>query len=122
MNSLKTEIAELEEKLRQAELAPDAEFFRNHLDDDMVIMSDGELCSKSPKPFIVEAHEPGKAQKFKSVQMSDMKIHEHGNTAIVTCIGEFETPERKFKMEFMRVWAKKSEGWKVVAGAMTTLK
>ncbi len=119
MSSIEKEILQLEEHLCEAELGPDPEFFQTHLDDDMVLMADGKLCS--PKPMIVENHKPGKGQKFDKVEMSEMKIRDQGGAAIVTCKGEYEGPAGKFGMEFMRVWVKKPEGWKVVAGAMNML-
>ncbi len=119
MSAVEIEIAELEEHLRQADLGPDPEFFRTYLDDRMVLMSDGDICS--PKAHIVESHQPGKGQKFDRVEMTDMKILEQGNGAVVTCIGNYEGPAGKFGMNFLRVWVKKPEGWKIVAGAMSQL-
>jgi hypothetical protein len=42
MSTVDSEILELEERLRQAELGPDPQFFQDVLADNAVLMSDGE--------------------------------------------------------------------------------
>lgn len=119
MSSVEKEIAELEELLRQADLKPNPNFFQTYLDDQMVLMVDGDICS--PKAFIVDKHQPNKAQKFDRVEVTDMKILEQGDTAIVTGYGNYEGPDGRLAMNFMRIWVKKEDGWKIVAGSMTHL-
>jgi len=121
MSSIESEILELEERLRQADLAPDPTFFQNYFDDQLVLMADGDICSHSPKAYIVDRHKPERALKFDRVEIADMKILEQGNTAIVTGFGQYAGPAGNFSCNFMRVWVKKPEGWKVVAGAITHL-
>jgi hypothetical protein len=116
LNSVTSEIQRLEEELRQAELGPDAEFFVKHIDDQMVFVGGGQ--SAQPKAQIVEAHRPGKGQKFTRVEMTDMKIIDQGVAAVVTCQGTYEGPNGTHVLKFMRVWAKKNDGWKIIAGAM----
>ncbi len=120
-STVESEILELEERLRLADLTPDPDFFQTYLDDQMVLMADGDICSYSPKSFIVDRHRPGKAQKFDRIKITEMKILIQGETAIVTCVGNFEGPGGNFGMTFMRVWVKKADGWRVVAGAMSQL-
>ena len=116
MISVKIEIESLEERLKQAELGPDPDFFEKHIDDDMVFVADG--TSSRPKRQIVEAHRPGKGQKFTRVEMSEMVIVDHGDAAVVTCKGTYEGDKGTHVLKFMRVWAKKPDGWKIVAGSM----
>lgn len=116
MTSVRDEIAALEEQLRQAELGPDPDFFRVYVDDEMVFVADGKVAQ--PKEMIVQAHTPGKGQKFTRVDMSDMKIVEHGSTVVVTCQGEYEGPNGAIVLKYLRIWARKSDGWRIVAGAM----
>jgi hypothetical protein len=117
VSTVQTEITELEERLRLAELGPDPKFFEEMLDDSLVIVSEkGEPFLAKPK--IVEAHQPGKAQKFTRVEMSDMKIIDHGNAAAVTCRGTFEGPQSSVTLKFLRVWLKKDDHWKIVAGSI----
>ena len=114
MSSTKREIEQLEEELMQAELGPEPEFFEKYIDEDMIFVAGGE--ASKPKRMIVEAH--GKGPKFTRVEMSDMTIIDQGNAAVVTCQGFFEGPQGSHTLKFMRVWAKKEDGWRIVAGAM----
>lgn len=116
MITVNSEITELEERLKQAELGPDSKFFEEHLDDDLVIVANGEVAS--PKAKIIEAHRPGNGQKFTRVEMTDMQIIDHGTTAVVTCKGHFESDKGSHDLRFMRVWAKKNNGWKIIAGTI----
>ena len=116
MTSVESEIASLEESLRQAELGPDPNFFERHVDDNMVFIADGQ--ASRPKAHIVEAHRPGKAQKFTRVEMSDMIIVDQGVAAVVTCTGTYEGPNGTQVLKFMRVWVNNGDDWKVVAGSM----
>ena len=50
--------------------------------------------------------------------MSNMKIVDYGDVAIVTCLGTYEAGST-ITLKFMRVWAKKGGRWKIVAGSVT---
>jgi ketosteroid isomerase-like protein len=121
MNSVEAEIFELEECLRQADLAPDPAFFQKYFDDGLVLMADGDICSHSPKAYIVDRHKPGRALQFDRVEIADLKIMEQGSTVVVTGFSSYQGPSGNFSINFMRIWVKKPEGWKVVAGAITHL-
>ena len=117
-SSVHAEIAALEERLRFAELGPDPDVFEELLDDEMLIVAeDGQTHFAKPK--IVEAHQPGKAPKFSEVSTSDMRIIDHGCAAVVTCFGTYAGPQETFTLKFMRVWVRKADGWKVVAGSIS---
>ena len=118
MNTIQSEIAALEERLRLAELGPDPKFFEEALADEAV------LVSEQGQPFlakskVVEAHQPGKAPKFTRVEMSDLNIVAHGSAAVVTCRGIYETPESTITLKFMRVWLKQGDRWQIIAGAVS---
>jgi ketosteroid isomerase-like protein len=118
MSSVLAEITALEERLRQAELGPDPTFFEEVLADDAVLIAqDGQPAFA--KPQVVAAHQPGKAPKFTRVEMSDMKIVDHGVAAIVTCRGLYEGPQASATLKFMRVWLKKSGRWQIVAATVS---
>ena len=117
MNTVQSEITALEERLRQAELGPDPEFFENALADDAVLVSDGEPALAKAK--IVEAHRPGQAPKFTAVEMSDLRIVDHGTAAVVTCRGTYTASNGRFTLRFMRVWLKKNGRWQIVAGSIS---
>jgi ketosteroid isomerase-like protein len=116
--STRSEILELEEQLRQAELAPDPAFFERALADEAVLVEqDGQPAR--PKAKVVQAHQPGAGPKFTRVEMSDMEIVEHGDAAVVTCKGTYESANRSFTLTFMRVWLKRERRWQIVAGSVS---
>jgi hypothetical protein len=109
--SVKDEILALEEDLRLAELGPHPQFFAEYLDDDMLM--DGQRA----KAAIVDAHQPGKGNKFTRVEMSDFRIVAHENAAVVVCRGTYEGPQWSGSLKFQRVWLKKDGKWKVIAAS-----
>jgi len=118
MSPVQTEIAALEERLRQAELGPDADFFEEVLADEAVLVNE-EGMPFIAKQKVVDAHRPGKGPKFTRVEMSGMKIVDHGIAAVVTCQGNYESPPGNHTLKFMRVWVKKSDRWQIVAGSIS---
>ncbi len=114
--NVRDEIMALEAELREAELRPEPAFFERALADDAVL--DGELA----KAKIVAAHRAGGGVKFISVEMSEYEVREHGAAAVVTCAGVYRTPTAVHELEFMRVWLKKPEGWRIIAGSVTARK
>ena len=117
MNTVETAIAELEERLRLAELGPDPKFFDEVLDDNVALISENRQSVGKSK--VVDAHRPGKAQKFTRVERSDMIIIGHGTAAVVTCRGTYEGPQSSVTLKFMRVWVKKNNQWKIMAGSIS---
>jgi len=117
LTTVQTEIAGLEERLREAELGPDPDFFEEVLADDAVMVSDGEPAFA--KATVVEAHRPGSKPKFTGVHMSDMQITDHGAAAVVTCRGTYETGDSRVTLKFMRVWLKTENGWRIIAGSIS---
>ena len=118
MSNVETEIIELEERLRLAELGPHPHFFEDVLDEQAVLVSDdGQPFFAKQK--VVDAHRPGKAPKFTRVEMSEMSITDHGTGAVVTCRGTYESAQGAVSLKFMRVWLKKNDRWKIVAGSVS---
>jgi hypothetical protein len=120
MATLVSEITTLEERLRQAELGPEANVFEDLLADDVVLVSqEGQPFSKAR---VVEAHQPGKGPKFTRVEMNQMVIREHGpNAAVVTCKGYYESAQWTGTLAFMRVWLKKNGRWQVIAASISNV-
>ena len=88
------------------------------LDDNVVIVSeDGQPFSAKRK--VVGAHQLGTGPKFSRVEMSDMKIIDHGTAAVVTCRGIYEGSKSNVSLKFMRVCLKKNNRWKIVAGSIS---
>jgi ketosteroid isomerase-like protein len=110
--STTNEIQEIEARLVQAELGPDAAFFETALADEALL--DGQFA----KTKVVESHRPGQGPKFTRVEMNDMRILDHGDAAVVTCSGTYESAQGTFTLRFMRVWVKKPNGWQIVAGTV----
>jgi ketosteroid isomerase-like protein len=118
MTTVENEIAALEERLRLAELGPDHKFFEDALADDAVLVTQDGLA-RLAKSQVVEAHRPGKGPKFTRVDMTDMKILDHGAAAVVTCQGTYEGSQSSVRLKFMRVWLKTTNGWKIIAGSVS---
>jgi ketosteroid isomerase-like protein len=113
----RSEILDLEERLRQAELGPDPTFFEQHMADD-VVFPPREGHPPMTKAFIVQAHQPGAGPIFTRVEMTDLKVIEHGDAAVVTCKGTYEGPKGSVSFTFMRVWLKRNGRWQIIAVAM----
>ena len=107
------EVMQLEVQLRQAELEPNPGFFEEYLADAAVI--DGQQL----KSRVVEAHRPDSksGQKFRKVEMSDLKTVEHGPAVVVTCQGRYEGDRFTGTLKFMRVWLKHNGSWRIIASA-----
>ena len=110
MSTFQAEIATLEERLRVAELGPDPSFFEEALADDAVIISQDGVPFAKAKVM--------KGPKFTRVEMSNMKITDHGTVAVVTCQGSFERPQFNGTLKFMRVWQKKNNRWQIIAAGV----
>jgi ketosteroid isomerase-like protein len=117
--SIRAEIQELEERLRQAELGPDPAFFESALADDVVLVDERGKPSLA-KSKVVEAHRPGGPTNFTRVEMRDLQLVEHGVAAVVTCEGTFEGSRGSATLRFMRVWLKKADGWQIVAASVSS--
>ena len=118
MGKATKEIEVLEERLRQAELGPDAETFEDQLADQVMLVDQAGNAAMA-KLKVVEAHRAGKGPKFTAVTTSDLKIVEHGrNCAVVTCSSQFKGPQFSGTLKFMRVWLKAKGRWQIVAGSI----
>jgi hypothetical protein len=109
-----TETRQLEERLRQAELGPDPDFFADALADDVLL--DGQRA----KSMVVEAHRPDKGRKFTRVEMSEFQFVDHGDAVVVACTGRYESPQESHTLKFMRVWLRKNGRWQIIAGSITS--
>jgi hypothetical protein len=108
------EVADLEEQLRAAEIAPDPEFFKSFLADTVVVNN------RPGKDRVVDAHKVGVHPKFNRVVTEDLEILGHGtNAAVVTCKARFEGPGWTGTLKFMRVWLKTDGRWQIIAGSVS---
>lgn len=112
------EIRVLEEALRQAELGPDPVFFEAHLADDAIMVDEKGIPARA-KDKVVAAHRPGAGPKFTAVEMTDMNIVDHGECAVVTCVGAYTHAKGTVNLRFMRVWYKRDGRWQIIAGSVS---
>jgi hypothetical protein len=117
MGKATKDIEVLEERLRQAELGPDPETFEDLLADNAVLVDQGGAATLA-KRKVVEAHRAGKGPKFTAVEVSDLRIVDHGTLAVVTCTTAFTGPQWSGTLKFMRVWQRKNGRWQIVAGSI----
>lgn len=116
--STRSEILELEEQLRQAELGPDPAFFERALADDIVFAGQTGQPPMT-KAYVVQAHQPKAEAIFTRVEMTEMEIVEHSDAAaVVTCKGTYEGPSGTITLGFMRVWLKRDGRWQIIAVSM----
>jgi len=97
-------------KLRQVEV------FANILDDDFVItFEDGSTYSKTG----YLAYSMSSATRIESVEIPEMKVRVHGDTAIVTGVyhekGIDAQKKYDYRDRFTDVWMKKAGKWRLVA-------
>jgi hypothetical protein len=113
----RSEILDLEEQLRQAELGPDPHFFEEHLADAVVFTGQDDRQTMT-KAYVVKAHQPGPDPIFTRVEMTDMQVVEHDAAAVVTCKGIYQGPSGSFTLKFMRVWMKREGRWQIIAASV----
>jgi len=112
----------LDREMAIATYMADAEWFRNHLSDDYVrITSSGELQSKAE---LIESMKK-RGNYIEPYETSDVRIHAHGSTAIVS--GRFvqryrESGERVVaELRYSDVWIKTEEGWFNISGQVSPI-
>jgi len=111
------EIRDLEERLRQAELAPDPHFFEAALADDVILVGQDGTPAHA-KARVVAAHRPGGGPKFTKVETRDLQIVDQGTAAVVTCTSIFEAPSGTFPLKMMRVWLKRDGRWQIIVASV----
>jgi ketosteroid isomerase-like protein len=110
----------LDREMAIATYMADADWFRIHLSDDYVrITSTGELQSKA------ELIESMKKRGIEPYETSDVRIHAHGSTVIVTghIVQRYrEAGERVVaELRYSDVWIKTDEGWFNISGQVSPI-
>jgi ketosteroid isomerase-like protein len=111
------ELAGLERNFNAALLSADWRAVEQIYADDLVFTNaDGSVTNKSDE---VDAVKSGDI-KFESIEMSDVKVQDLGNVAVVT--GKlvervrYKTTDLSGTYRFTDVWAKRNGRWQIVAG------
>lgn len=115
-NDPRQEVIELERQAKEATLKRDADFSERTLSDDyMGITPLGQVINKADT---ITARRSGQL-RYESIEITDMVVRVHGNTAIVTAradvrghdLGEeFNGPYR-----YTRVWMRRNGKWQTVS-------
>lgn len=105
-----------------ATYAADAEWFRIHLSDDYVrITSSGELQTKAE---LIESMKK-RGNYIEPYETSDVRIHAHGSTAIVTghIVQRYREGGERVVAElgYSDVWIKTEEGWFNISGQVSPI-
>lgn len=123
-NSLETEIAKYEARLRQAMLESDLKVLDELIAPDLMFTSHlGELITKQED---LEAHRSGTI-KIEVLTPSEEIIRIVGDVAIVSVrvhiLGTYANVTSEADFRFTRVWANNSSGkWHIVAGHSSVVK
>ncbi|HEX3748338.1 MAG TPA: nuclear transport factor 2 family protein [Bryobacteraceae bacterium] len=116
------EILACEAELRQAQLTGDAAILERLLDDALVFTSfDGTLANKSDD---LALHRSGRL-RITRMDPGDRRLLHLGDTSVVSVLMNAEAilngAALTAAMRYTRVWHKRPEGWRLVAGHMSAL-
>jgi ketosteroid isomerase-like protein len=116
------EILACEAELRRAQLAGDAGILDRLLDDALLFTSlDGTLASKSDD---LSLHRSGRL-RITRMDPSDRHLLHLGATSVVSVLMNaeaiFDGVPVTATMRYTRVWHKRPEGWRLVAGHMSAV-
>ena len=111
------EVVALESELRTAMLAGDVAALERLVDDDLLFtMPNGALIGKADDLL---AHRSRRMQ-LTQITLLDQHILQLGSTAVVSALmelaGSYEGAPFDGPFRYTRVWVKRAENWRVVAG------
>jgi hypothetical protein len=119
MVDIHAEIAELEEKLRQADITSDPAVIDQLFADDAAITGrDGKMFTKQD---VIKAHQPAGRQRVTRIDVSDLEIRDHGASAVVTGRIDLVDPGFPAALRFTRVWMKRGGRWQILAGHVSPI-
>ena len=115
------EILAYEEQLRQAQLASDVTALDRLLDDELIFTSiDGSLASKSDD---LALHGSGRLRITRMIPLERRVLH-LGDTSVVSVKMDasaiIDGSPISGILRYTRVWHKRADGWRVVAGHMSS--
>ncbi len=120
--SIDDEILACEAELRRAQLAADVAALDRLLDDVLVFTNiDGTLASKADD---LSAHRSGRL-RITRMDPSDRRMLHLGTTSVVSVRMNAEAIMNGVPvtatLRYTRIWHKRTEGWRLVAGHMSTV-
>jgi ketosteroid isomerase-like protein len=120
--SIDEEILACEGELREAQLSGDVGTLDRLLDDGLMFTSyDGRLVSKSDD---LSLHKSGRL-RITRMEPGDRHMLHLGETSVVSVLMKaaavLDGVPVTANMRYTRVWHKRPEGWRVVAGHMSTV-
>jgi ketosteroid isomerase-like protein len=120
--SIDDEIQACEAELRQAQLTGDVVVLDRLLDDSLVFTNiDGTLASKSDD---LSAHRSGRL-RITRMEPSDLRLLHLGATSVVSVRMNAEAiingAPVTATLRYTRIWHRRTEGWRLVAGHMSTV-
>lgn len=118
-SATETEIRELEEKIKQADIVADPDLLDELLVDGCSFTAqDGSIYTKE---HVLRAHRPAGVRKFTRYETSDLRIADFGTAAVVTVRADLETADRRVALLFTRFWLKREGRWQIVGGSVVQL-
>ena len=118
--SVDTEIANRETELRQAQLASDVHTLDRLLDDALIFTSfDGTIATKADD---LSLHRSGRLRISRMDPLETHMLH-LGQTSIVSvkmdAAATLDGAPMVGVLRYTRIWHKRNEGWRIVAGHMS---
>ena len=119
MEQTASEIRELEEKLKQADVVNDPDLLDELLVDGFTFSAqDGTIYGKDQ---VLAAHRPAGARKFTRYETSDLRIRAFEGAAVVTLRTDLSTQTINLALLFTRFWLKIDGRWRIVGGSAVEL-
>jgi hypothetical protein len=118
-STTESEIRELEEKVKQADVVTDPDLLDELLVDGFFFTAqDGSIYTKEQ---VLQAHRPAGVRKFQRFETSDLHIHDFGDAAVVTVRADLVTPAMQLALLFTRFWLKRDGKWRIIGGSAVEL-
>lgn len=118
-SATETEIRELEEQVKQADVVTDPDTLDRLIADGFYFTAqDGAIYGKE---HVLAAHRPAGVRKFVRFETSDLRISDFGSGAVVTVRADLETADRRVALLFTRFWLRRDGRWQIVGGSAIQL-
>ena len=114
-----TQIRELEEQVKQADVVTDPDLLDELLIDGFTFTAqDGTIYTKAQ---VLNAHRPAGVRKFARYETSDLHIRAFEHAAVVTVRADLVTERVRLALLFTRFWLNIEGRWRIVGGSAVEL-